>query len=65
MVTFIDPRHVRRKRDYGRCYIKAGFRRCTATTRGGLIVVHIGVADMPAAAKPTGYAEQLRLEVCA
>jgi hypothetical protein len=47
MVTFIDASKVKRKRDPGRCYIKAGFRRCTATTQGGLVVVHIGPENMP------------------
>lgn len=34
MVTFIDADKTRRKRDPGRCYIKAGFRRC-GMTKGG------------------------------
>ena len=62
MVSFIDPKHVRRKRDYGRCYVKAGYRRCTATTRAGLVVVHIAAEDMPEPMKPLGYAEQLEVE---
>jgi hypothetical protein len=61
MLSFIDTDHVRRKRDYGRCYIKAGWRRCTATTKAGLIVVHVGSAHMPAASRPVGFIEQLPL----
>lgn len=51
MVTFIDTEKTHRKRDPGRCYIRAGFRRCTGLTRGGLVVVHIRPEDMPAPAK--------------
>lgn len=44
MVSFIDAKHVRRKRDYGRCYVKAGWQRPMvdgepARTKGGLYVV--------------------------
>jgi hypothetical protein len=63
IVSFIDPAHVRRKRDYGRCYIKAEWRRCTAKTRGGLIVMHQGASEMPAPCRPFGYAEQMTLVV--
>lgn len=38
MVTFVDPRKVRRKRDFGRCYRKAGFVEC-GMTKGGLIAL--------------------------
>lgn len=61
MVSFIDGSKVRRKRDLGRCYIRAGFVRCTATTKGGLAVVHIGKADMPASLAPGGFGGQLPL----
>lgn len=61
LVTFVDRDEVRRKRDPGRCYIRAGFRRCTATTKGGLVVVHIGYETMPAAEAPLGY-QSLLLE---
>lgn len=41
MVSFIDAKHVRRKRDYGRCYIKAGWTQCKGRTKAGLYVVHL------------------------
>jgi hypothetical protein len=52
LVTFIDADKVRRKRDAGRCYVRAGFDRCTATTKGGLTVVHIAPAALPHAQAP-------------
>lgn len=53
MVTFIDPRYVRRKRDYGRCYRKAGFAPC-GETKSGLIALRIDVCDMPSPAACIG-----------
>lgn len=52
MVTFIDPKHVHHKRDFGRCYVKAGFKRCTGKTKGGLVVVHLAVSALPVARAP-------------
>ena len=49
MVTFIDPKHVRHKRDFGRCYVKAGFRRCSGRTKAGLVVVHLALSALPPA----------------
>lgn len=46
MVTFVDPTKVRRKRDWGRCYRKAGFRHVGSTV-GGLIALQLLPADMP------------------
>jgi hypothetical protein len=37
LFTFVDPGEVRRKRDPGRCFIKAGWKRCGTTPRGLLI----------------------------
>lgn len=34
MVTFVNPGKVRRKRDPGRCYLRAGFKRCGETGGG-------------------------------
>ena len=51
MVTFIDRGKVRKKRDFGRCYIKAGFVRCH-DTEGGLACVHISPEDLPEAKAP-------------
>lgn len=54
MVTFIDTDKTRRKRDPGRCYVRAGFQRCKATTKGGLVVVHISPEQLPDAESPLG-----------
>lgn len=53
MVTFIDRDKVRRKRDYGRCYRKAGFKPCGETV-GGLLALRLTVEDMPDPAIPLG-----------
>lgn len=62
MITFVDTRHVRRKRDWGRCYRKAGFEQarcpihaekaedcaaCTGKTRAGLIALQLLPCAMP------------------
>lgn len=46
MVTFIDASKVRRKRDPGRCYRKAGFRH-VGFTQGGLYAFQMLPADVP------------------
>jgi hypothetical protein len=46
MVTFINPHLVRRKRDPGRCFLRAGFER-VGTTKGGLIALHTAPEAMP------------------
>lgn len=53
MVTFIDADKTRRKRDPGRCYRKAGFRH-VGFTKGGLFVLQLLPADMPAAESAHG-----------
>lgn len=57
MVTFINQKHVRHKRDFGRCYVKAGFRRCTGKTKAGLVVVHLAVSALPIACAPLAMKE--------
>lgn len=47
MVTFVDAGKVRKKRDPGRCYTKAGFTRLKETTAGGLIVLQMTADQMP------------------
>ncbi len=37
LYTFVDPAKVRHKRDPGRCFIRAGYRRCGVTKTGLLI----------------------------
>ena len=51
MVTFVDAKKVRRKRDFGRCYIKAGFEPC-GHTKGGLIALRMGASAMPKPVEP-------------
>jgi hypothetical protein len=62
MVTFVDPEKTRRKRDPGRCYRRAGWRVCGAT-QGGLVALQLVATEMPEAAEPLNYAEQLALFV--
>jgi hypothetical protein len=51
MVTFVDPARVRRKRDPGRCFRRAGFRE-DGMTAGGLVALVLDSADMPEAQAP-------------
>jgi hypothetical protein len=51
VVTFVDARKIRRKRDPGRCFRKAGFRPC-GNTKGGLLALQLLPADMPDPAPP-------------
>lgn len=51
MVTFVNADKVRRKRDPGRCFVRAGFRPC-GETKGGLLAFQLLAADMPAPAYP-------------
>jgi len=50
-ITFVDARQVRRKRDPGRCYRRAGFQ-VAGMTAGGLVALHIAPAGFPPAAAP-------------
>lgn len=58
MVTFIDPSKVRRKRDPGRCYLRAGFR-LAGETKGGLLALQMLPDEMPDAIEPLPRAGQL------
>lgn len=41
-ITFVDPAKVRHKRDPGRCFVRAGWRRLNERTKGrGLVVLHL------------------------
>lgn len=40
LYTYVDPKRVRRKRDPGRCFIRAGWTRC-GVTRGGLVILDL------------------------
>lgn len=58
MVTFVNRDKVRRKRDFGRCYRKAGWRVC-GETQGGLLALQILPCEMPAAEPPNGVMADL------
>lgn len=47
MVTFVNADKVRRKRDPGRCFLKAGFK-AVGTTKGGLVALQMLPPEMPA-----------------
>jgi hypothetical protein len=51
IVTFIDTEKVRHKRDFGRCYIRAGFKP-VGYTKGGLLALQLLPVDMPEAKRP-------------
>lgn len=38
LYTYVDPTKVRHKRDPGRCFLRAGFRKCSYTTKDGKLV---------------------------
>lgn len=46
MVTFVDASKTRRKRDPGRCFLKAGFRN-VGYTKGGLVALQMLPSEMP------------------
>jgi len=48
MVSFVDERKVRHKRDPGRCYRKAGFKLVGRTRKEKLLVFQLLESDMPA-----------------
>lgn len=53
MITFVDAGKVRHKRDPGRCFLKAGFKR-VGETKGGLVALQLLPEDMPEAMIPLG-----------
>jgi hypothetical protein len=53
MITFVRAHEVRHKRDPGRCFLRAGFRRC-GETKGGELAFQLVPADMPKANAPQG-----------
>lgn len=58
IVTFVDAARVRRKRDPGRCYLRAGWSR-VGMTKGGLITLQLLPDAMPDPVPPIGYQESL------
>lgn len=60
MVTFVDPLAVRHKRDPGRCFIKAGFRRVGFTKVRKRIVLQLLPRDMPQPEMAIGQQQRIR-----
>lgn len=60
MVTFIDRDKVRAKKDYGYCYLMAGFEP-DGETEGGLLALRMRPEQMPDADSPLGAQEGLAL----
>ena len=54
IVTFVDAGKVNHKRDPGRCYVKAGFRR-VGFTKGGLVALRLAPDGFPSADAPVGH----------
>lgn len=59
ILTFVDPRKVRRKRDFGRCYRRAGFEEVGAT-KGGLVALQLLPERFPAPTPAMG--QQLSIQ---
>lgn len=51
MITFVDAGKVRKKRDPGRCYLRAGFKN-VGHTQGGLVALQLLPEDMPPPCAP-------------
>ena len=51
IVTFIDRGKVKRKRDFGRCYLRAGFT-VAGETKGGLLALQMKPSEMPSPMEP-------------
>lgn len=60
IVTFVDPSRVRRKRDPGRCYLRAGFRR-VGVTKGGLITLQLLPYEFPAPQAATSAQAEIEM----
>ena len=59
MITFIDAEKVRRKRDPGRCFRKAGFEPAGYTKERGLLILRCPPERFPEAVAPPG--EQFKM----
>lgn len=60
MVTFVDPRKTRPKRDPGRCFRRAGFRH-VGWTKGGLVALQLPPEAMPPPLAALGVTGRLAL----
>lgn len=58
MITFIDRKKVKHKRDPGRCYRRAGFK-VVGETKGGLLALQLLPQDMPPPEEPIGAQSDL------
>lgn len=58
MVSFIDASKIRKKRDPGRCYRKAGFTHVGETPKG-LLVMQMKASEMPPPEDPKGFQKSL------
>jgi hypothetical protein len=65
MITFVDPRHVRPKRDPGHTFIIAGFRPVGLTRKEKLVALQLAPDRMPEAAPAIGQQAGLFDEVAA
>ena len=55
MITFVDTTKTRKKRDPGRCFLRAGFKAC-GMTKGGLVALQLLPEDMPKPARASSSA---------
>jgi hypothetical protein len=62
MVTFVNRDKVRRKRDPGRCFLRAGFE-YAGETKGGLVSLRLDPSRFPAALPALNSQEALALAV--
>jgi hypothetical protein len=62
MITFVDTTKVKHKRDFGRCYLKAGFKN-VGHTKGGLVALQLMPDAMPDAMPPNNTQRSLFDEV--
>jgi hypothetical protein len=59
LVTFVDPKKTRRKRDPGRCFRKAGFVEVGRTKEANLVALQLVPGRFPASEAPHGAQLQL------
>lgn len=58
MITFVDTEKVRKKRDFGRCYRRAGWQVC-GESKGGLLCLQLLPNEMPDPVEPPGIQVEL------
>lgn len=59
MITFVDKDKTRKKRDPGRCFLRAGFKN-VGETKGGLVALQLLPQDMPKLVYPHESADAYR-----